>query len=136
MSIHKHPTEPSPPSLDEQEWQAQERALRDERDAAFSALRQALRQPPIPAIPMDFAARVARRADAAREAADSRFERVLLQVLIAVLGVSAGVISVLYGAQWLQAVSEFGAGGAGAWMALAVGCGGVHWMLERWLRQR
>ena len=145
MTIRKHPTDQPHPAFDEHEWQAQERAMQDARNsvattgndalaARYRAVSQALRQPPMAAIPMDFAARVARRAATMSEAADERFERVLVQVLLALLGLSVGVISVLYGSQWLHAIGQAMPSGSGAWMGLLVACGGLHWMLERWLR--
>ena len=145
MTIRKHPTDQPQPAFDEHEWQAQERAMQDVRNSApttgddalsarYRAVSQALRQPPMAAIPMDFAARVARQAGTMSAAADERFERVLVQVLLALLGLSAGVISVLYGSQWLHAISRAVPSGSGSWMGLLVACGALNWMLERWRR--
>lgn len=145
MTISEHPTDLPMSAADEHEWQAQERAMHDARNslattgndalaARYRAVSQALRQPPMAAIPMDFAARVARRAATMSEAADERFERVLVQVLVALLGLSVGVISVLYGSQWPHAIGQAVPGGAGSWMGLLVACGGLHWILERWRR--
>lgn len=145
MTIRKHPTDQPPPAFDEHEWQVQERAMLDARNsvattgndalaARYRAVSQALRQPPMAAIPVDFAARVARQAATRSEAADDRFERVLLQVLVALLGLSVGVISVLYGSQWPHAISQGVPSGSGSWMGLLIACGALHWMLERWRR--
>lgn len=145
MTIRKHPTDQPQPAFDEHEWQAQERAMQDVRNsvsttgndvlsARYRAVSLALRQPPMAAIPMDFAARVARQAGTMSAAADERFERVLVQVLLALLGLSAGVISVLYGSKWLHAISQAVPSGSGSWIGLLVACGGLHWMLERWRR--
>lgn len=147
MTIRKQPTDQPQASFDEHEWQVQERALQDVRNgvaptgndalaARYRAVSQALRQPPMPAIPMDFAARVARKAATASEAADERFERVLVQVLVALLGLSVGVISVLYGSRWLDAIVQAVPSGAGSWMGLLVACGALHAMLEHWRRHR
>ena len=147
MTIRKHPTDQPQPAFDEHEWQAQERAMQDVRNSApttgddalsarYRAVSQALRQPPMAAIPMDFAARVAQRAAVAGEAADGRFERVLMQVLVALLGVSVGVIGVLYGSSWLHAIGKVVPSGSGPWIGLLVACGGLHWTLERWQRHR
>ena len=147
MTIRKHSTDQPQPAVDEHEWQVQERAMQDERSGAaatghdalaarYRALSRTLRQPPMPAIPMDFAARVAQRAAVAGEAADGRFERVLMQVLVALLGVSVGVIGVLYGSSWLHAIGKVVPSGSGPWMGLLVVCGGLYWTLEHWQRHR
>ena len=147
MTIRKQPTDQPQPAFDEHEWQAQERAMHDVRNgvatagndalaARYRVVSQALRQPPMPAIPTDFAARVARQAATASAAADERFERVLVQVLVALLGLSAGVLSVLYGSQWLHAIGRAVPSGSGSWMGLLVACGGLHGVLERWRRHR
>ena len=145
MSIRKHPIDQPQPTFDEHEWQAQERAMQDVRNsvvttghdalsARYRAVSQALRRPPMAAIPMDFAVRVARQAATMSAAADERFERVLVQVLVALLGLSVGVISVLYGSQWPHAIGQAIPNGSGSWTGLLVACGGLHWMLEHWRR--
>lgn len=145
MTIRKHPTDQPQPAFDEHEWQAQERAMQDVRNsvpttgndalsARYRAVILALRQPPMAAIPMDFAARTARQVGAMSAAANERFERVLMQVLVALLGLSVGVISVLYGSQWPHAISQAVPSGSGSWIGLLVACGGLHCMLERWRR--
>ena len=147
MTIRKPSTDQPQPAFDEHEWQAQERAMQDERSGAvtagndalaarYRALSRALRQPSMPAIPMDFAARVAQQAAVARETADGRFERVLMQVLIALLGASVGVIGGLYGSSWLHAIGKVLPSGSGPWIGLLEACGGLHWTLERWQRHR
>ncbi len=145
MTIRKHPTDQPDPAFDEHEWQAQERAMQDARNssatagndalaARYRAVSQALRQPPMVPIPMDFAARVARQAATMSAAADERFERVLVQLLIALLGLSVAVISVLYGSQWPHAFGQGVPSGSGPWIGLLLACGGLHWLLERWRR--
>ena len=148
MNIRKHHTAHPERAVDEfafdeREWQAQERALLAERNgtaigdddalaAPYRAVSRALRQPPMEAIPLDFAASVARQAVAARAAGDERFERVLTQALIALLGLSAGVVSVLYGPQWLHAIGSAVPSGAGPWVGVLAACAGMHWLLGRW----
>lgn len=148
MNIRKHHTAPSVPAVDEREWQAQERALQAERDggasagsddalvARYRAVSRALREAPMPAPPPDFAASVARHVEAVRVGNEERLERVLSQVLVAALGLSAGVVSVLYGREWLRAIGSALPGGSPSWVVLAVACIGAHWAIERWRGQR
>jgi hypothetical protein len=137
-------------AIEEREWQAQERALQAERNGAgpgvddplvarYRVLARALRQPLVDAPPADFAAAVARQVAplAAAEAADSVLERVLMQGLIAALGLSGGVVAMLYGRDWLASIAAAlpnGAGGQWTW-AIAL-CMGASWVLEQWRRQR
>jgi hypothetical protein len=133
-----------PRTVDEREWQAQERAMRsgpsatpldaDDAQAAASwrAIDRALRAPPLPPLPPDFAADVARRARAAHDAGAERVERFLTHALIAMLGLSAGVICMLYGARWLPALETAMPDGGGTWLALVAACAGMHWTMERW----
>lgn len=149
MNIRKHRTDHPGRAVDEfafdeHEWQAQERALLAERNgsttiggddaltAPYRAVSRALRQPPMGALPLDFAANVARQAVAARTAGEERFERVLTQALIALLGLSAGVVSVLYGPQWLRAIGSAVPSGTGPWVGVVAACAGMHWLLGRW----
>ena len=102
----------------EREWHAQEHALEQERrgvDAAadeavvqrYRLLARALRQPPADLLPADFARRVGVRAGtpAARGSVNARFERHLLQAMIAAFGLAAGAVLVAYGADALSAPS-------------------------------
>ncbi len=146
MIIRKQPTDPSQSIEDEREWQAQESAREEQRHgvanvdndalaARYRAISEVLRKPPIAAIPPDFAARVARHAETAREAADEGLERVLTQTLLALLGLSAAAISTLYGAQWLHALGQAMPSASGAWAGLLTACGVLHWMLDRLQRR-
>ena len=140
-------------AIDEREWQAQERALQAERNGAgsgaddplvarYRVLARALRQPLADAPPADFAAAVARRIAplAAAEAtvvADGVLERVLTQALIAALGLSGGVVAVLYGRDWLASIAAALPDGDGGQWTLAIAlCLGASWALEQWRRQR
>jgi len=146
---HRNPHEDAarrprePQAFDEREWQAQERAMRAERNAAplgdddalaasYLGISRALREPPMTPLPMDFAADVARRAQAVQDADTERFERILTHALIAVLGVSAGVLCVIHGAQWLPALESAIPNGGGTWLALVAACAGMHWAMEHW----
>lgn len=100
----------------EREWQAQERALADVRagrDAdepqrrAYRLIARAASQPPSLQLPADFAQRtahaIASRSVAAAGAGDSRFERNLLWLLTAAMGVAGGVGLLLFAPLWLPA---------------------------------
>ena len=151
MNHRNHQTGPSADTgaqqgFDEREWQAQERAMRDGRDTAaddgdaltarYRMIDQALRDPPLTPLPLDFAASVARQARNAHKAGEERFERILSHVLIAALGVSAVVICVIHGAQWWPAIAASVPSGSGSWLPLIALCIGTHWMLERWRERR
>lgn len=146
---HRNPHEDAtgrprePQGVDEREWQAQERAMRAERSAAslddddmlaasYLGVSRALREPPMVPLPMAFAADVARHVQATQEANAERFERILTHALVAALGVSAGVICVIHGAQWLPALEKAMPNGGGTWLSLVAACAGMHWTMERW----
>lgn len=131
----------------EREWQAQERALRaerlgldpsngDGRVRRYRLLARALREPMPEALPADFARQMAARAAAAPargQAAESRLEWALTAALIAVLAVSAGVVTVLYGDAWLPAFRQLlpSPGTPGAQWLLALGaCMTATWLLS------
>ena len=138
----------APQTVDEREWQAQERAMRagrrapslddddDVQAASYRAIGRALRAPPMAPLPAHFAADVARCAQAAHDAGAERVERILTHALIAMLGLSAGVICMIYGAQWLPAFETAMPDGGGAWLALVAACAGMHWTMERWQARR
>jgi len=104
----------------EREWDAQERALEQERRSAnapsdpvdvqrYRLIARALRQPPMEGLPADFARRVAARAGEIVPAADgvsTRFEWRLLQGMIGAFGLAAAAITVMHGADWQPALSE------------------------------
>lgn len=148
MSIRKHDTDPSVPAFDECEWQAQERARQIERGGAgiagseealvsrYRTVSRALREPPMTPLPPDFAASIARRVETARTANEERLERLLSEALVAALGLSGGVVSVLHGREWLHAIGNAMPGGDSSWLVLAVACVGLHWIIERWHGQR
>ena len=124
------------------EWQAQERALHDERNGAaigddplqarYRAIARALRQPLPHALPDDFAAQVAARArrQAAHAPPDLRIEQRLMRVLIAVLALSAAVAVAWYGQQWLHAIALLLPGAALNWTLALMACVGLSWSLQ------
>jgi hypothetical protein len=97
--------------LEQSEWEAQERALREERASAraggaagvaqYRLIARALRHPPLSAVPSDFAARVAAEARAASELVEVWLERALLALLL----VAGGVALAVYNGEWLQTLS-------------------------------
>ena len=132
------------PGIDEREWLAQERARLEARGAApdagdpmvarYRALSQALRTPMADGLPADFAAQVARRAQAAHAApveVEAPFERDLTHVLIGVFALSAAAVAAMYGKQWLPPIMELlhlDSASAMNW-ALALGaCVGATWL--------
>jgi hypothetical protein len=136
MNIHEENTH------EEREWQAQERALHDERNGAapgddplqahYRLVARALRQPLPHALPDDFAARVAARArlQAVHAPPDLRIEQRLVRVLVAVLALSAAVAVAWYGPQWLQAIAVLLPGAALNWTLALMACVGVSWSFD------
>lgn len=133
-------------AFDEREWQAQERArlaaragtapaADDALAARYRQLSDTLRES-ASAPPADFAASVARHVLAERAAGEERVERWLAQALVAVLGLSGGVVSVLYGRDWLAAIGNALPSGSLSWLVLAAACAGMHWCIERWRGHR
>jgi hypothetical protein len=129
-------------TLEQREWQAQERALHDERIGAapgdeplhahYRLVARALRQPLPHALPDDFAARVAARArlQAAHAPPDLRIEQRLVRGLVAVLALSAAVAVAWYGQQWLQAIMVLLPGAALNWTLALTACVAVSWSFD------
>lgn len=141
------------PRFDAHEWQAQERALREERDAAagsddpllaqYRQVARALRQPLASAPPPDFARSVAASAAAAHAPPDMRLELLLLRTLSGLLLVSAIAAAALYGGEWLRAFAALlpsaATGIALNWALALAACLGLSWSfgrLQRGLRDR
>ena len=108
-------------AVDEREWQAQERARLEARIggtsddplvARYRKVSQALRAPLPDALPDDFAAQMARMAQAGvaaptrAEEPDSPFERDLTRVLVGLFGVAAVVFAAMFGKAWLAPTIE------------------------------
>ncbi len=105
---------------DEREWQAQEAATDcvrsggslhelESMSASYVALVRTLHEPIDVQLPADFARRVAMLANAHAPAAEieSHLEQRLLLILIAVLGIAALAVSVVYGGNWLGTSVDF-----------------------------
>jgi len=137
----------------EREWQAQERALQaerlgldpsngDERVRRYRVLARALREPMPPALPEDFAQRMAARVAAAPArgmTGDSRSEFMLVGALVLVLIVAAGMVTADYGSAWLPAFRKLlpAVGSPGAnWMLALGACLGASWLLGLWQKPR
>jgi len=126
---------------DEREWQAQERALRDERMHADSAsddprvlryrvLARALRAPLPDALPADFARRVAAQAGAPRVRI-ARFERVLAYAVLPAFGLAAVAMIAMYGGDWVPTLAATHGSGS-LWLMSAAACVGLSAALQRW----
>src|SRR5258708_11608256 len=119
-----HPTDDRPfdhPAL-EDEWRAQERALRAERECAdnvhddarmrsYRAIARTLRDPLSDALPADFAAQAAQRVAAqTRESADTAFatpfERIAIGLMIALFGLAIGTAVALSASTALQPLGD------------------------------
>jgi hypothetical protein len=131
--------------INDAEWQLQEQARLkrpaaegsgDELDA-YRAIDHALRTPPASALPADFAASMARMAAQQRVVRDDGFERNLIRILVAVLGISGGVALAITAGELLPAVAasviELG-GETLNWSGAALGCIGLSWLCSRMLR--
>lgn len=130
----------------ESEWALQERAVDEERRGLPSAgeqarllryrqLSRALRQPLEPALPADFARRVAQRVEAeaaAAEARDRRFERGLIGVLVALFGLAIGTMIAIIGTGWLQTLTPVVRLLANPWLFALLACVGVSRLFGRW----
>lgn len=130
---------------DDREWQLQERALHDERhaaatsdDPALARYRQvvrALRQPLPPALPADFATRVATCAGSAHAPLDTRLEQAITGTLMVLLAVAACVAFWLYGDSWLHEslalLPRQAIGFAMNWGVALAACIGLSWSLEQ-----
>ena len=116
--------------LDEQRWQAQERARRGDPDADATDLRiaRALRHAPSVDLPVDFASRVA--ALARTQATFSAvLEQRLLRGLVLVFALSAAVVVAWFGRGWVAELATVLPGGqdAVAWSGIAALCVLGNW---------
>ncbi len=138
----------------ESEWQAQEQALRAEREHAdgthddarqrsYRAIARALREPLSDALPADFATRVAQQAAArAQESADAKFatpfERVAIGLAIAFFGLAIGAALALSASTVLQPIGEalrqIMLRGSNSWLIALAACLAVSSALQRWNR--
>jgi hypothetical protein len=148
MNQHIDDIPPFGDASHEREWLAQESAMRrerlhldpagdDARGRRYRLLARALREPLQDSLPADFAARVAARA-AAAPASALRFEFVLMTALATVLAIAAGVVTAIYGSEWLpsfRAILPTPQAPAGRWLLAFAGCLGTSWLLGQWQRR-
>ena len=145
MSTHDFETEG-----EGREWEAQERALREERAGApprrrssgdtgiYRLIVRALRNPRLDPLPSDFAAQVAARVEAESGAAD--FVETWLERGLVVLLMLTGVAVVLsYSAEPLRALlaalpaaADLSPPPFGIWVLAIAACVGLTWVVERW----
>lgn len=133
----------------EREWQAQERALADQRAGratnepqlhAYRLIARVASEPPSLQLPADFARRTAHAAVADALAQDARLnedhlERNLLVVLIAAMGLGGIAVLLLFARTWLPAFGATAAVLGSPWpWALAV-CLGLSGLSAHWQRQ-
>jgi hypothetical protein len=138
----------------EREWQAQEQALRAEREQAnglhddarlrsYRAIARALREPLPQALPADFAVQMARRVEAqAQESADASFatpfERIALGAMIALFGIAIGIAIAVSASTALQpigdAIRQIVTWSANPWLVALGACLAVSSAGQRWIR--
>lgn len=126
-------------SIDDTEWQAQERSMRavsgsdpagmDSTTESYRIVAEALISNPRSEPPADFAASITARI----AEHESRLERALWQVLLAAFAVAAIVTAVLYGNEWIQALHRLPGTHALGWVLVTVTCIALSW-LPRQLR--
>lgn len=134
--------------LQELEWQAQERALREEREhsgvqsaghfstepriAQYRLIARALQQPMPDLLPDDFAKALAARVG--HVPLDTRLERWLMRLLTGTLAVSGSVAMLVYGPGWWQAVASSVPDTSATsinWICAVGACMGGSWLLEQ-----
>lgn len=127
--------------VDEREWQAQERALQEERLhlgggdprlGSYRAIARALRQPLPHGLPADFARQLAARLG--RAPLDTRVEQGLLRGLVALFGLSGAVVAAMYGQAWLPAILAVlpaSSPNAMPWLLAVAACVGMSWAFDQ-----
>ncbi|MEJ7746941.1 MAG: hypothetical protein WKF61_09355 [Luteimonas sp.] len=128
--------------LQELEWQAQERALREERErsgvpptdsriAEYRLIARALRQPLPDLLPADFARDLAARVG--HVPLDTRLERWLMRLLVGAMVMSGLATALIYGAGWWQAVVDSVPQTSATtvnWIFAIAACMGGSWLFE------
>ena len=142
-------------NIDEREWQAQERAMQDARAgldsndpmaARYRKVADALRTPLPDALPMDFAAQVAKLAESnarapllVQQAQNGVMESRMLRASLWALGLGSAIVVAMYGREWLAPTLDLlhlESAVAMNW-ALALGaCVGMTWATEMLRRRR
>lgn len=127
---------------EEREWEAQERAVRDERLGAPSAgdgsveeyrlIARALRNPPVAPLPSDFAARTAAHVRRTSRAASERVEIWLERGLVALLLLAGAAALLVYNGDWLRELSfsvpegaALGVRAVASWSIAVAACIGI-----------
>ncbi|MDR0183926.1 hypothetical protein [Lysobacter arvi] len=119
----------------EAEWQAQERALEQERRgqpldpadarlAEYRLIARALRTPAMEPVPYDLTAQIVRHVEG-RPVVGERLERWLLRALMAIFAIAVIAVVAAYGAQWMPAferVLPTMSPQSADWAGLLVGC--------------
>jgi hypothetical protein len=137
--------------IDEREWQAQERALREvragaaPRDAALGGddalvaryrdVARALAVPPASGLHAGFATEVAQLAAKRHAAPDAGLERGLLRMLVLAMALSSAVVVAVYGVQWWRASAQLLGTDALGWTIAVAACAALSWSLD-WMRRR
>ena len=141
---------------DDREWLAQERARLEARNpgatpsadpmvARYRRMSQALRMPMADALPDDFAAHVARLAqagvvvDAPLDAPDAVFERKLTNLFVGLFAIAAVVVAAIYGSQWLPPILDLlhlDSAVAVNWALALAACVGTTWATEQLRRHK
>ena len=142
--------------FDEREWLAQERARLEARNpgatpsadpmvARYRRMSHALRMPMADALPDDFAAHVARLAqagvvvDAPLDAPDAALERKLTNLFVGLFAVAAVVVAAIYGSQWLPPILDLlhlDSAVAVNWELALAACVGTTWATEQLRRHK
>ena len=145
-----------PVDVDEPEWLAQERARLEARNGAatpsddpmvarYRKLSQALRTPMADALPEDFAANVARLAQAGvvvqstDEAPEAAFELGLTRVFVGLFAIAALIVAAMYGSQWLPPILgllHLDSAVAVNWALALAACVGATWATEQLRRHK
>lgn len=132
--MNKRPFRPADATpVDERDWLAQERALSmPSGHRADALLAQALRTLPTPQPPPGFAAEMARLAAPGPQASavDTRLDRLLLNVLLALLALASIGAALWYGNQWWALASQALGAGAAQWALLGATCLLLSWLPE------
>ncbi len=127
--------------IDEREWQAQERALQEERLhlsgsdprlAPYRAIARVLRQPLPHGLPADFARALAARLG--RAPLDTRVEQGLLRGLVTLFALSGAVVAAIYGQAWVPAILAVlpaSSPNAMHWLLAVVACVGMSWAFDQ-----
>lgn len=142
--------------FDEREWLAQERARLEARNpgatpsadpmvARYRKLSHALRTPMDDALPDDFAANVARLAQAGvavtapLDAPDAEVERKLTGLFVGIFAIAAVVVAAMYGSQWLPPILgllKLDSAVAVNWALALAACVGATWATDQLRRHK